>query len=594
MTDLSKYIKAPLSANAARYADAELRKIEKSFGSLLDFARTRPWVDAVETYGLIGDGVKDNTSAFAKMFAAGGQALFLRRGSYITGKFSIPSNTILYLDPGVRIIDSGVLGVNDRFVNIVGVDAIHIVGWGAKIEMNRVDYGSGEQRHAINIRTATNVLIEGVQISGSGGDGIYIGSTSGPCVNVCINSCISDNNRRQGCSIVSGKRIRLINSEFTNTNGTAPAAGIDVEPNSSSDSLEDIKIIACRCVGNEGSGIEIFLSAWNSSSNYVDLEVSSLYTRDNGAVSQSGRLRPGIDINRIGNSTPCKGRIRIIDAICIDELQAGVHVYDWHDSGPLVELIRPTIINPNQADGTSSVINGGIILHNSGSHTSTPGNIRIIDAVVIDDDDFLNSNSLGVMRISGVWSKTEIHNPKYVYAGANPWVIDSTALPRFICNPELFAPQTGNITITDGRYLGRVITNAGASGSISVTLIQATSARIGWRLSFEVFAAQTLGIAPNGADKIVPLADGYSAGTSIKSTIRGSRLVLECRQAGYWHIVEISGEWAIDPGSGTPPTYTVTNVTTDRSYDANATTLDELADVLGTLINDLRERGRLR
>jgi hypothetical protein len=33
----------------------------------------------------------------------------------------------------------------------------------------------------------------------------------------------------------------------------------------------------------------------------------------------------------------------------------------------------------------------------------------------------------------------------------------------------------------------------------------------------------------------------------------------------------------------------VTNVTIDRAYDANSTTLDEIADVLGTLINDLLE-----
>lgn len=37
--------------------------------------------------------------------------------------------------------------------------------------------------------------------------------------------------------------------------------------------------------------------------------------------------------------------------------------------------------------------------------------------------------------------------------------------------------------------------------------------------------------------------------------------------------------------------YTPTNVTTDRSYDANATTLDEIADVLGTLIADLQATG---
>ena len=38
-------------------------------------------------------------------------------------------------------------------------------------------------------------------------------------------------------------------------------------------------------------------------------------------------------------------------------------------------------------------------------------------------------------------------------------------------------------------------------------------------------------------------------------------------------------------------TYTATNVSTDRSYDANATSTDELADVLGTLIADLRTAG---
>lgn len=39
--------------------------------------------------------------------------------------------------------------------------------------------------------------------------------------------------------------------------------------------------------------------------------------------------------------------------------------------------------------------------------------------------------------------------------------------------------------------------------------------------------------------------------------------------------------------------YTPTNVTTDRSYDANATTLDELSDVVGTMIADLQANGIL-
>jgi len=37
--------------------------------------------------------------------------------------------------------------------------------------------------------------------------------------------------------------------------------------------------------------------------------------------------------------------------------------------------------------------------------------------------------------------------------------------------------------------------------------------------------------------------------------------------------------------------YTVSNVTTDRAYDADATSTAELADILGTLLADLKTRG---
>lgn len=40
-----------------------------------------------------------------------------------------------------------------------------------------------------------------------------------------------------------------------------------------------------------------------------------------------------------------------------------------------------------------------------------------------------------------------------------------------------------------------------------------------------------------------------------------------------------------------PSAYTPSNVSTDRAFDANATTLDEIADVLGTLIADLQSLG---
>ena len=42
------------------------------------------------------------------------------------------------------------------------------------------------------------------------------------------------------------------------------------------------------------------------------------------------------------------------------------------------------------------------------------------------------------------------------------------------------------------------------------------------------------------------------------------------------------------------PTYAASNVTTERTFNADATTLDELADVVGSLITDLRAQGTLQ
>ena len=49
-------------------------------------------------------------------------------------------------------------------------------------------------------------------------------------------------------------------------------------------------------------------------------------------------------------------------------------------------------------------------------------------------------------------------------------------------------------------------------------------------------------------------------------------------------IIDGNGDFAL-----TVPLYKPTNVTKTRAFDADSTTLDELADVLGTLIADLKD-----
>lgn len=70
--------------------------------------------------------------------------------------------------------------------------------------------------------------------------------------------------------------------------------------------------------------------------------------------------------------------------------------------------------------------------------------------------------------------------------------------------------------------------------------------------------------------------------------------------SGEWGFFEIE-YWpsAINDGSKgrlttqslNPPTYTVTNLTVDRTYDADTATVAELSDIVGTLIADLKQSG---
>lgn len=488
-------------------------------------------------------GTTDLTTAVANCIAVSAthRAVFPAE-TVVTGKFTIPAGGSVYLPPGCVLKDSGVLGASDRLVNITN-DNVHIEGWGAKVQMDRADYTTGEQRHGVYIYGAHDVTIEGLESSDSGGDGFYIGGAAGdPATDVTLFMCKGDNNRRQGLSVVNARRFRDIDGEWTNTTGTAPSAGIDIEPNATTDVLEDIVIVRPRCTGNDGPGIEIFLAAWNSVSNYCDITIVRPYTADNGNVSVGGRYRPGIDINRIPSTTPCRGRIRIIDPQCVDETVAGIHVYNWDVNGPLVEIIRPAVINPNQIQGSTSSIHGGIILYNDTTYTTTPGNVRIESPLVRDDDGFINAGSLNPFRVTGAWTNVEITNPRYAYAGTHPWLIDATASVTIRNDSEVRFDTSNGQTMTDWRFLGRTITNNGATGTITHAL---PAAVVGAVLDFALMESQAVRIDPNGSEQIVPT--GSAGGKYIEASARGARVRLRCREAGFWDMEMVTGTWTSEP-----------------------------------------------
>ncbi|MFO1468930.1 MAG: right-handed parallel beta-helix repeat-containing protein [Steroidobacteraceae bacterium] len=223
--------------------------------------------------GLVGDGRTDNTGAFKRLFSKPGQSVRIGAGDFLTGRFVIPGDTLLTLDHGTIIRDSGHLGKNERFIQIWG-NHVKIVGNGARVLQNRADYTSGEGRHGIYILKDSDVLIDGLESSNSGGDGFYIGGpANSPSTNITLINCTARNNRRQGLSIVNARNVDVIDSTFSDTNGTIPEFGIDLEPNFPTDVLDHILLYGVRTSGNHRGGISMWLNFMNSDSEHIDVEI---------------------------------------------------------------------------------------------------------------------------------------------------------------------------------------------------------------------------------------------------------------------------------------------------------------------------------
>ena len=74
------------------------------------------------------------------------------------------------------------------------------------------------------------------------GDGIYISERNDNTEYVSISNCNISNNRRQGITIITGKRIDIFQNEIHDIEGIAPRIGIDLEPNEVNQTIEDVNI----------------------------------------------------------------------------------------------------------------------------------------------------------------------------------------------------------------------------------------------------------------------------------------------------------------------------------------------------------------
>lgn len=155
----------------------------------------------------------------------------------------------------------------------------------------------GEWGMGIEIKDSQNISISNMSINKMWGDAIYIGSNGKHTnYNIKLSNLKMDDNRRQGLSLISVKKLRASNLVVTNTNGTSPGSGIDIEPNNAKSLLEDIEFRDIKTMNNRGAGFQITLKEFKNSNNLVDIKV--INHQDIG--SNFGSLIDGIDHTHSG------------------------------------------------------------------------------------------------------------------------------------------------------------------------------------------------------------------------------------------------------------------------------------------------------
>jgi polygalacturonase len=200
-------------------------------------------------------GGEDWTEAFqAAINSAEYKQVYIKRGIYFIKPVYFISNVDIFLEPGVVIKRHGSYpGGNDCMFNLNGITDVKISGKGAILDMNAQTY-LGEWRHNVVIQGSRNITIQGLKCIRAGGDGFYIGrglkNQITYCQNITLDRVVAESNRRQGLSIISVKGCKIRNSRFLKTSGTAPAAGVDIEPDKLDESLEDISIVNCTFEDN--------------------------------------------------------------------------------------------------------------------------------------------------------------------------------------------------------------------------------------------------------------------------------------------------------------------------------------------------------
>ena len=217
-----------------------------------------------------GFDAQDSTEALQKAFDSGAKRVIVDRqaADWICRPLAITnSNLEIIFEDGVvvRARKGMFRGTNDRLLSLRDVSNVVLRAEGrAVLEMNKSDYldpkqqyprAIGGHRHGLGIYSSRNVKVENLTVRASGGDGVYVNKVR----NLKLDNVVSELNLRQGISVISVSGLEARHCLFATTAGGPPQCGLDVEPNSDKETVENMLFDRCSFNANASNGIEFHL-----------------------------------------------------------------------------------------------------------------------------------------------------------------------------------------------------------------------------------------------------------------------------------------------------------------------------------------------
>jgi hypothetical protein len=461
--------------------------------------------------------------------------LVVPAGSYTTAPITVPSNLIVHFHPSCVINAATGYTTYQVMLDFSGADNVVFNTNGCSFIMPKSEYTTGELRHCFNLKSASNIQILGApNISGAGGDGIYINDLS----DSYIESPVVINSRRNNISVISCENVTIYEPTCNGAAGTAPQCGIDIEPNYPTEKLKGLKIIRPTSINNAGYGISIYLDSFKTGSpDDVDILIESPKTKNNGGF--------GINVKNVFNPTySYKGVIRISDPYSYNDGFNGIQVYDKGTTGPDLVITNPTIIDPCQASQAFPNYSAISVIDTSAAPT---GGIHIMDAVVKSSDGRMSYAAMleygqGIIDTDISVKSTTGQTVSPVRHGglstSNTIALASSV--NIVCdNTKQEEAKTASSNLANPKYYSLTLTNEGASELVTLNVSHIPPKNVPYRFRCKTAVSFRVGTA-NALDKII----GTSAqGMYVSTTTIGAEA--ELRYFGsigginYWQFMPI-------------------------------------------------------